>query len=50
MAAVRSSVEEFDDVARRLLKHWEGDANVSKVLKNYIEGCRFYCTGNLSWR
>ena len=49
-AVFHASVKSFDTVSHRLLQRWESDVNISKALQAYIESCRFYCTGNLSWR
>ena len=48
---IRSTVEDFDTVARRLLNQFADDSTVSlDELQAFVDGCRYYCTGNLSWR
>lgn len=50
MAIVRFTVQEFDTVAHRLLQRFAADPLVAIPLQSFVDGCRYYCTGNLSWR
>ena len=52
MKTVHFTVAEFDDVAKRLVERCKERENLEtvKVLAAFVEGCRYYCTGNLSWR
>jgi hypothetical protein len=48
METVRLIVVEFDLTAKRLLARYGRDT--SHRLEAFIAGCRYYCTGNLTWR
>lgn len=50
MQTVRLSINEFDSMAKKLRVRYSHDEKVSKALDQFILGCVFYCTGNLSWR
>ena len=52
MAAVDRSIMEFDIVAAGMIDRLseEEDSEVVEALVRFVEGCRYYCTGNLSWR
>ncbi|KAI9881247.1 MAG: hypothetical protein M1830_005533 [Pleopsidium flavum] len=51
MKTVRFIITEFDLVASRLLQRFgSDDPTVVKALREFVEGCRYYCSGNLSWR
>ncbi|KAL2797260.1 terpenoid synthase [Aspergillus keveii] len=47
METVRLAVFEFDLAAKRLLARYGRDT--SHRLEAFIAGCRYYCTGNLTW-
>lgn len=53
MRATRSTVTDFDTTAAQLIKQCsqksEGTDTANQLVK-FIEGCRHYCTGNVSWR
>ena len=52
MKTVHFTVAEFDAVAKRLVERCKERENLEtvKVLAAFVEGCRYHCTGNLSWR
>ena len=52
MENVHFTVAEFDAVAKRLVERCKEHESVeaAKMLVAFVEGCRYYCTGNLSWR
>lgn len=45
------NVKAFEETARRLLNP-EKQYNVEEAceLRDFIRGCQFYCSGNLTWR
>ena len=46
-----ASVRAFEEVAQRLVEaEGSSTAKNSPELLAFIDGCRFCCTGNLSWR
>lgn len=46
-----SKVKEFQETAQRLLTFTKQyDAVEVMELEDFIRGCQFICTGNLSWR
>ena len=41
----------FENAAGQLLASPSGiDINLESQLHNFVQGCRFYCSGNLVWR
>ena len=52
METVHFTIAEFDAVAERLMAYHKEreDSKTIKALLAFVEGCRCYCTGNLSWR
>ncbi|MCJ1293100.1 hypothetical protein MMC34_004653 [Xylographa carneopallida] len=50
METVRLTVEEFDVVAYRLLQRYSTDPIIVAPLQSFVDTCRYFCTGNLSWR
>ena len=42
----------FDTVAAGMIDRLseEEDPQLVRALVKFVEGCRYYCTGNLSWR
>lgn len=51
VTSVRGTVKDFDAAAQRLLQRFAKDPDVdNSALQNFIDGCRYYCTGNLAWR
>ena len=52
MASVKRSIMDFDTVAAGMIDRLseEEDPQLVRALVKFVEGCRFYCTGNLSWR
>ncbi|KAL9088928.1 MAG: hypothetical protein Q9165_005985 [Trypethelium subeluteriae] len=46
---VRAAVVELDDSSRKLLDIMPTDRKLQAMLDRMVEGCRFACTGNLSW-
>lgn len=49
--SVRSNVKDFDAAAQRLLQRFAENPDIDTLaLQNFIDGCRYYCTGNLAWR
>ncbi|MCJ1436765.1 hypothetical protein MMC27_006147 [Xylographa pallens] len=46
-----ASVRVFEEVAQRLVEpQGSSTAKSNPKIRAFIDGCRFYCTGNLSWR
>ena len=46
-----ASIREFDETAKLLYRsNYVSRAVDEKQLTKFIDGCRFYCTGNLAWR
>ena len=50
LTTIRDSVNEFNIVSTRLLDRYEKQDKVSEALAQFVDGCRYSCTGNLSWR
>ena len=50
MDAIRANVQEFDVVANRILGQYATDVRVVKSLQRFVDGCRYMCTGNITWR
>ncbi|KAL8831343.1 MAG: hypothetical protein Q9170_005336 [Blastenia crenularia] len=52
MDMVRCTVAQFDDIANEMVRHCveQEDWVAVKMLAQFVEGCRYYCTGNLNWR
>ena len=52
MESVRFTIAEFDEVASKLIKHCEDHyiLDETTTLAAYVDGCRYWCTGNMSWR
>ena len=52
VAAVEHTVQKFNDVAARIIRHHSDieDPEVVKDLVRFVEGCKYYCAGNLRWR
>ena len=52
MASVNRSIIDFDTVAARMIDRLseEEDPQLVRAPVKLVEGCRYYCTGNLSWR
>ncbi|PYI05888.1 terpenoid synthase, partial [Aspergillus sclerotiicarbonarius CBS 121057] len=50
VAGIRRTITDFDATAKRLRIRYSKDLDVLKDLEIFIDGCRYYCTGNLSWR
>ncbi|MCJ1312340.1 hypothetical protein MMC25_006014 [Agyrium rufum] len=45
-----ASIREFDETAKLLYRsNYVSRAVDEKLLTKFIDGCRFYCTGNLTW-
>ena len=45
------TVESFERTSKRIEERFSGsDEKTREDLHAFIEGCQFYCTGNLSWR
>jgi len=45
------NVAGFEEIAERLLaSHIVPEADGNTQLHDFVEGCRFYCSGNLVWR
>ncbi|OOG00946.1 hypothetical protein ASPCADRAFT_125951 [Aspergillus carbonarius ITEM 5010] len=44
------SIAEFDQTAERLVaRHGGKSVEIARELEMFIAGCRYYCTGNLTW-
>lgn len=51
VSMVRNSAKDLDAAAERLEQKYAEDHTIdSQELKCFIDGCRYYCTGNLAWR
>ena len=52
LETVRLTVAQFDAVAARLIRRFSEtqEKDVVEALRKLVNGCRYYCTGNLSWR
>ncbi|PWY87801.1 terpenoid synthase [Aspergillus sclerotioniger CBS 115572] len=48
--SIRHTITEFDGTAERLRIRYSTDRDVLKDLESFIDGCKYYCTANLSWR
>ncbi|KAI9690654.1 MAG: hypothetical protein M1820_009934 [Bogoriella megaspora] len=46
---IQKAVVELNESSGRLLTVTAADKSMYAMLKQYIEGCRFACTGNFSW-
>ncbi|PYI08581.1 terpenoid synthase [Aspergillus sclerotiicarbonarius CBS 121057] len=50
MRIVTLTIAEFDQAAERLVtRHGGKSAELARELETFIVGCRYYCTGNLTW-
>jgi hypothetical protein len=47
---VASMIERFDAAEARLLDRYGDDRNLRQQLQRFIDGAKYYCTGNLTWR
>lgn len=47
---VVSMIERFDAAEERLLGQYGDDENIQQQIKRFIDGAKYYCTGNLTWR
>jgi hypothetical protein len=50
MDLIKHEIHSFDVTAAYLMKDYEDDEVVSRSLEAFINGCKFFMTGNLSWR
>lgn len=53
MNSIKITITDFDSTAAQLLKRRSGEKEGTidaKDIERFIEGCRYYCTGNVSWR
>ena len=52
MTSVNRSIMDFDTVAAGMIDRLseEEDPQLVRALVKFVEGCRYYCTGNLNWR
>lgn len=51
--ALESIITEFNTAAAKLIereRQGRDDTEAVRELLKFVEGCRYYCTGNLSWR
>jgi hypothetical protein len=50
MSTVHCTIKDFDAAADRLSVRYAGEDEVTrKAIEDFVMGCRYYCTGNLSW-
>ncbi|KAJ5612617.1 terpenoid synthase [Penicillium lagena] len=49
MHTIRLTIKEFDISAKRLRMRHSNNREVAQMLDSFILGCKYYCTGNLSW-
>ncbi|RAK99749.1 terpene synthase family protein [Aspergillus ibericus CBS 121593] len=49
VAGIRHTITELDATAKRLRIRYSTDLDVLKGLEIFIDGCKYYCTGNLTW-
>ncbi|EED22466.1 conserved hypothetical protein [Talaromyces stipitatus ATCC 10500] len=47
---VVSMIQKFDEAEARLLTRYCSDENLQKQLWRFVDGAKYYCTGNLIWR
>ena len=47
---LQDCINAFEDAAEKLLRTYGEDEDVATQLRQMIEGCREYCTGNVAWR
>lgn len=50
---LRSTITEFDTAAAKLIelgRQGNDEGAAVKGLVKFVEGCRYYCTGNITWR
>ncbi|OOF90465.1 hypothetical protein ASPCADRAFT_59329, partial [Aspergillus carbonarius ITEM 5010] len=47
--SIRRTIIEFDGTAKRLRIRYSTDPDVLTDLESFIDGCRYYCTANLTW-
>ena len=46
-----ANVKAFEETAQRLLNPEKGRGiEAAPVLRDFVKGCQFYCTGNVTWR
>ena len=51
LAVIEETIKDFDAHAEKLLQRFGNDPDVDEMaLQRFIQGCRYFCTGNLSWR
>ena len=47
---VASMIERVDSAEARLLDRYSYDNTLQQQLQKFIDGAKYYCTGNLTWR
>lgn len=51
MGTIRDTIRDFDAAAEKVKARYSSeDEKTVKDVDDFILGCRYYCTGNLSWR
>ena len=49
LMSIRNAVRAFDIVSKKLIDRYESYECLGDLVR-FIDGCKFYCTGNLAWR
>jgi hypothetical protein len=50
MDILRSSFATFETASRQLLSRYSYDEELNAKLEQFVEACKYACTGNLNWR
>jgi hypothetical protein len=50
MDMLRSSFVAFETASQRLISRYSHDEELKAKLEQFVEACRYACTGNLNWR